>query len=400
MQKVPKNMLRRNDVIWWMKRLEQVDHYIEPETALTIANWWDDEQGPLILEGPPGGGKTSLAKKIAQLMGASFYRLQCYKSIGKTEALYDWDKNVQGVLVQEAAKKDLLDNDINKIIYQQKAMVLGVLAQSLLDKENENNLFEYEYKDENNNIVQSKELIEDRHVIVLIDELDKIPSEEAFEGLLLEFLEERAITVAELNSRISSAPGVHLHIVITSNAGSGGLKESLSHPILRRGRYIYLPEPDPGRQFSILKQCAPSLKPSLIRDIIAFTYWAKKLVRFEKPIALSEVIMWARALEMCEVKELNKAVVQATVSELAKRDRDKNVLLDSTDRLLRKIQKLYYQNDTNISNLSTNVLQFPKQNPQNPQGSQNPEISVKEKAIKQTDNSSLAIGTRKLVKIR
>lgn len=349
MLKVPKTMLRRDDVIWWMKHLEMVDHYVEPETALTLANWWADEQGPLILEGPPGGGKTSLAKKIAEIMGASFYRLQCYKSIGKAEALYGWDPNVQAVLVQEVAKRSLPEEEVNKIIYQKHAMVLGVLAQSLLDKDNENNLFEYEDEDENNNIVQRKHLIEDRHVIVLIDELDKIPSEEAFEGLLLEFLEERAITIAELNGRITSAAGVHLHIVITSNAGRGGLKESLSHPVLRRGRYIYLPEPDPGRQFCILEQCAPKLPKEVLRDIVAFTYRAKKLVRMEKPIALSEVIMWARTLEMCEVKNLTSEVVEATIAELAKREKDKDRLLAANKRLINFVQRKYYSDPKRLN---------------------------------------------------
>jgi MoxR-like ATPase len=375
---VPKNMLRRDDVIWWMNRLEQVDHYIEPETALTIANWWDDSQGPLILEGPPGGGKTSLAKKIAELMGASFYRLQCYKSIGKTEALYDWDKNIQRVLVQEAAKNNLLGSDINKIIYQNNAMVLGVLAQSLMDEDD----IEDQYRD----------VVEPRRVVVLIDELDKIPSEDAFEGLLLEFLEEAAITVPELNTRISPRSGKRPHVVITSNAGKGGLKESLSHPILRRGRYVYLPEPEPGRQFCILEQCAPNLAKEVIRDVVAFTYWAKKLVRFEKPIALSEVIMWARTLEMCKVKHLDRSVVEATIAELAKRDRDKTVLLTATDRLLKIIYKAYYQDQ--------NVVQFPSINNQNNQSASNQGNQGNQGNRNITSELSNQGSSKRLVKLR
>lgn len=327
MKNVPKDMLRRDDVVWWMQHLEMVDHYVEPETALTIANWWDDRRGPLILEGPPGGGKTSLAKKIAELMGVPFYRLQCYKSIGKGETLYDWDKNVQGVLVQKADANDSLGDEVNKVIYKKEAMVLGILTQALEDA--------------------------DEDVIVLIDELDKIPNEEAFEGLLLEFLEEATINVPELNTFIRARAGKPPHIIITSNAGRGGLKESLSHPVLRRGRYVYLPEPDPGRQFCILEQAAPNLAKTVIRDIVAFTHWAKKLVRFEKPIALSEVIMWARTLEMCKVKELTASVIDATVAELAKREKDTVRLLAAKNRLLKIIHKAYYQD--------RNVLQFPTQ---------------------------------------
>jgi len=327
-------------------------------------------------------------------MGASFYRLQCYKSIGKTESLYDWDKNIQGVLVQEAAKNNLLGSDINKIIYQKNAMVLGVLAQSLMDEED----IDDEYRD----------VVEPRDVIVLIDELDKIPSEEAFEGLLLEFLEEAAITVPELNARITPKSGKRPHVVITSNAGRGGLKESLSHPVLRRGRYIYLPEPDPARQFCILEEAAPRLDKDVLRDAVAFTYWAKKLVRFEKPIALSEVIMWARTLEMCKVKQLSRNVVEATIAELAKRERDKTVLLAATSRLLKIIHKAYYQNNsngsveatnstnsTNCDSPSRNVLQFPKQNNQS---SQNNQTVVNEQNTINQPNKQFT--SQRLIKIR
>ena len=113
---------------------------------------------------------------------------------------------------------------------------------------------------------------------------------------------------------------------------------------------------------------------------MAFTYWAKKLVGFEKPIALSETIMWARTLEMCKVKHLNRSVVEATIAELAKRERDKTVLLAATDRLLKIIYKAYYQN--------RNVLHFPAQNNQADQVSNNQQNT--------TNQSS----SKRLVKIR
>ena len=73
----------------------------------------------------------------------------------------------------------------------------------------------------------------------------------------------------------------------------------------------------------------------------------------EKPLALSEVIMWARTLQMCNVKRLDKNVVEATVSELAKREKDVDRLLAATNRILKIIDRRYYQN--------RNILAFPKQ---------------------------------------
>src|SRR5205809_5022225 len=93
------------DVKDWMDNLARYDHFIEPETALALALWWEDPQGPMILEGPPGGGKTSLAEKVAGLKEASFYKIPCSESLKPQDALYRWDKTLQKLAVKPEVKR-------------------------------------------------------------------------------------------------------------------------------------------------------------------------------------------------------------------------------------------------------------------------------------------------------
>lgn len=75
---------------------------------------------PLLVEGAPGVGKTSLAKALAEVMGLPMLRLQMYDGLTKDEVLYDYDYQRQ-LLTLEAVKpklneeiKDLGINDAIK----------------------------------------------------------------------------------------------------------------------------------------------------------------------------------------------------------------------------------------------------------------------------------------------
>ena len=46
---------------------------------------------PLLLEGEAGVGKTEVAKTMADLMGTSLIRLQCYEGLDVNHAVYEWN---------------------------------------------------------------------------------------------------------------------------------------------------------------------------------------------------------------------------------------------------------------------------------------------------------------------
>ena len=45
---------------------------------------------PILVEGPPGDGKTELAKTAATLLQLPLIRLQCYEVLDEAKALYVW----------------------------------------------------------------------------------------------------------------------------------------------------------------------------------------------------------------------------------------------------------------------------------------------------------------------
>jgi MoxR-like ATPase len=317
--------LRKSQLL--KKDLAAVGHFVEEETAVTLASWWDMRGGPLILEGPPGGGKTSLAETMARVAKAPLLRIQCYKSINKQETLYSWNETLQRFAVEQYVQHHKkMPEDVSKIIYRDEMMVPGVLLRALRNT--------------------------NPHLCLLIDELDKVPRDESFEAFLLEFLGENAITIPERNERIRPASGFPVHTFITSNAGvdSSSVNETLSYPILRRGVYIWVPEPDLSRQYEILLANAPTLNPEVIRDAALFVNRAMSLHEVDKPIALSETIMWVRKLQWMGVQELTEEIALKTCNELVKTRGDVERLKAVTKRLIHHVRN--HRDDLNLKSLA------------------------------------------------
>ncbi|BAS14463.1 midasin [Arthrobacter sp. Hiyo8] len=69
--------------------------YLADEGLATIGYLALSMERPLLLEGEPGTGKTSLAEALAEGFGLPLIRLQCYEGIDASQALYDWDFTAQ-----------------------------------------------------------------------------------------------------------------------------------------------------------------------------------------------------------------------------------------------------------------------------------------------------------------
>ncbi|MFN3587703.1 MAG: AAA family ATPase, partial [Moraxellaceae bacterium] len=63
---------------------------------------------PVLVEGPPGVGKTELAKAASALFQRPLIRLQCYEGLDESKALYEWKYGKQ-LLYTQLLKEQLGD---------------------------------------------------------------------------------------------------------------------------------------------------------------------------------------------------------------------------------------------------------------------------------------------------
>ena len=62
---------------------------------------------PLLIEGAPGVGKTEAAKAIAEILGSTLVRLQCYEGIDAAHALYEWNYQRQLLAIRQAGEHEI-----------------------------------------------------------------------------------------------------------------------------------------------------------------------------------------------------------------------------------------------------------------------------------------------------
>ena len=88
---------------------------------------------PLLLEGEPGTGKTSLAAALAEALGVELIRLQCYEGIDASQALYDWDfpRQILHLRTVEATSSDAVVEEVEKSLFDERFLLARPVLRAL-----------------------------------------------------------------------------------------------------------------------------------------------------------------------------------------------------------------------------------------------------------------------------
>jgi MoxR-like ATPase len=243
----------------------------------------------LLLEGPPGAGKTQIAKVLSVALGMPLIRLQCYEGIDEAKALYEWNEPLQRMaleFIREASqnRSPMTWPELRGQLYRTDFLIPGPILRAL----------QCETK-----------------AVLLIDEIDKTGPE--FEAFLLEILSDFQVSIPQLGTVIARHRPI---VVLTSNA-----QRKLTDALRGRCFLLWMNYPAPDQESEIIAVHSRESDSQLASQVARFTAAVRHL-GMTKPPAIRESLDWIDALRLLGAKQLTADVVSATLPVLLKTRED------------------------------------------------------------------------------
>jgi len=257
--------------------------YVLSDELATILFLSMDLEKPILLEGSPGVGKTTVATRLSQYLKLPLIRLQCYEGLDVNSSIYEWNYQKQLLNIK------LLENhhdskEVSQEIFGMDYLLQRPLLQSITSRE---------------------------RVVLLIDEIDR--ADEEFEAYLLEILSDFQISIPEIGTITANH---RPFVVLTSNR-----TRELSDALRRRCLYHWVDYPDFEKEVKILKRSLPDFKEKLAKQVVLIVQELRDL-KLNKSPGISETIDWARTLLALKTIDLDKLTLESTLGAVLKNQED------------------------------------------------------------------------------